>query len=45
MLKSKYRLYVTDKDLKNCKRVAIVKRFYACDYNKLAEEMQCQFSH
>jgi hypothetical protein len=43
ILKSKYRSSVADKHLNDCMRVALTK--YTPNYNKLAEEMQCQVSH
>jgi hypothetical protein len=42
-LKVKDRSSLTDKHLNDCMRVAIAK--YIPNYNKLAEEMQCQVSH
>jgi len=41
--KSKYISSLTDKHINDCVRVAITK--YTPNYNKLAEEMQCQVSH
>jgi hypothetical protein len=41
--KSKYRSSLSDKHLNDCMRVTVTK--YTPNYNKLAEEMQCQVSH
>jgi hypothetical protein len=43
ILKSKYRSSLSDKHLNDYVRVALTK--YTTNYNKLAEEMQCQISH
>jgi hypothetical protein len=43
ILKSKYRSSITEKHLNDCMRVAITK--YTPNYNKLADETQCQVSH
>jgi hypothetical protein len=42
ILKSMYRSPLTDEHLNDCMRVALTK--YTPNYNKLAEEMQCQVS-
>jgi hypothetical protein len=43
ILKSKYRSSLADKHLNDCMRVAFTK--YTPNYNKRAEDRQCQVSH